>query len=122
MEIGQQPAVPSTATLLNRAGDKAYGANAVPTLRETATGLGSVRGVDEIDNYFPRKGEEYLLNSAKIFSPKLSPSAVSTEQVFQARSILAPVYMQNMMASKIERISNLAAEAPRFSKSIDILA
>ena len=42
--------VPSTATLLKRAGDKAYGANAVPTLRETATGLGSVRGVDEIDN------------------------------------------------------------------------
>ena len=50
------------------------------------------------------------------------PSAVTSEQFFSARNMMAPGFMNNAAATKIARISNLQADAPRYSGQIDILA
>ena len=57
-----------------------------------------------------------------ITSPRLAPSAISTEQALQARSLLAPEFQHSMMSTRILRTSNLHAETPRFRNQLDILA
>ena len=42
--------------------------------------------------------------------------------ILQARAASAPIYIQNMSATRTERISNLYADTPRFRNQIDILA
>ena len=59
---------------------------------------------------------------SQIRSARQAPSTVVTEQYLQARAALGPVYIQNMSATRTERISNLYADAPRFKNQIDILA
>lgn len=90
-------------------------ANAVPDSRQTFHGLTSVNGAQSSQAKFGRE-------RAMIFSPKLSPSAVAAESALQSRSLLAPEFQHNMLSTRIARISNLMAEAPRFKNQIDILA
>ena len=93
----------------------AEGANAVPDSRQTFHGLQSVNGLDSTRAKFGRE-------RTMIFSPNLSPSAVTTESALQSRSLMAPEFQHNMLATRIARISNLMAETPRFKRQIDILA
>ena len=90
-------------------------ASAVPDSRQTFHGLKAINGVDSSQAKFGRE-------RTMIFSPNLSPSAVTTESALQSRSLLTPEFQHNMLATRIARISNLMAEAPRFKRQIDILA
>ena len=78
-------------------------------------GLTSVNG--------PQSGQaKFGRERRMIASPSLSPSAVTTENALQARSLMAPEFHHHMLSTRIARISNLMAEAPRFKRQIDILA
>ena len=59
---------------------------------------------------------------SQIRSARQAPSAIVTEQYLQARAASNPVYIQNMSATRAERISNSYSDAPRFRNQIDILA
>ena len=66
--------------------------------------------------------EQSGLPLSQIRSVRQAPSSVVTEQYLQARAASAPIYIQNMSATRTERISNLYADTPRFRNQIDILA
>jgi len=65
---------------------------------------------------------DYNRRPLMITNPRLAPSTVTTEQAFQARNLLAPQFQHNIMATRMARISNMYAEAPRFRNQLDILA
>ena len=92
----------------------AIGASGVPNGRQTVNGLVPVQT--------ERSDQDYRRRLPMIVSPRLAPSAVSTEQALQSRAQMAPEFQHNMMATRILRTSNLHAETPRFRNQIDILA
>ena len=51
-----------------------------------------------------------------------SPSTVSAEAFLKARISLNPVYLHNEMITKIQNISDLTKNPPRFKDQIDLLA
>ncbi len=93
----------------------ALGANAVPNLRQTASGLLPVASTTTMQRQLPQQ-------PIMIASPRLAPSAVSAEQALLSRALLAPEFKQNIMATRMLRTSNLPAEMPRFRNQLDILA
>ena len=93
----------------------AIGASSVPNGRQTGTGLVPVQSLDRSD-------QDYRRRMPMIVSPRLAPSTVSTEKALQARSLLAPEFQHNVMATRMQRTSNLLADMPRFRNQIDILA
>ena len=93
----------------------AIGASSVPNGRQTSTGLVPVQTLE-------RSNKDYRRRMPMITSPRLAPSAISTEQALQSRSQLAPEYQHSVMSTRILRTSNLHAETPRFRNQIDILA
>ena len=58
----------------------------------------------------------------QIYNSRLAPSAITSEAAISARALLTPQYQHNILATRISRISNLYADAPRFRNQIDILA
>ena len=71
----------------------------------------------------PRVFSEHTgLPVSQIRSIRQAPSAIVTEQYLQAKATSGPVYIQNVSSTRIERISNLYADAPRFKNQVDILA
>ena len=107
------PAVASQPVLEVPASPKL--ANLMPSLRQTFL------GIEGIPQTFNSKNNVNQL-SRPVVSPRLSPSTVSTERVLEARVMLGPEFRHNVLATRIERTSNILSEAPRFSKLIDILA
>ena len=91
------------------------GANAVPNLRQTASGLLPVESTTTMQRQLPQQ-------PMMIASPRLAPSAVSAEQALLSRALLAPEFKQNIMATRMLRTSNLHSEMPRFRNQLDILA
>ena len=91
-------------------------ASLMPLERQTA---GYVEPAEPISRIF---SEHSGLPVSQIRSARQAPSAIVTEQYLQARASLGPVYIQNVSATRTERISNLYADAPRFRNQIDILA
>ena len=69
-----------------------------------------------------RMHQDYPQRPVMISSPRLAPSAISTEQALRARALMMPEFQQNIMATRIQRTSNLYAETPRFRNQLDILA
>ena len=51
-----------------------------------------------------------------------SPSTVSAEAYLNSRMSLKPVYIHNEMITRIQNISDLAKDPPRFKDQIDLLA
>ena len=51
-----------------------------------------------------------------------SPSTVSAEAFLKARISMNPIYLHNEMITKIQNISDLTKNPPRFKDQIDILA
>jgi len=91
------------------------GAITVPTERQTALGILPVASS-------ARSHQDYQKQPVMISSPRLAPSSVTSEQALQARSLLMPQYKHNQAATRMLRISNSLADAPRFRNSLDILA
>jgi len=91
-------------------------ASSVPSLRQTGHGVEPVGMVNQ--TY-----KDYSQRPATVIShPRFAPSAITSEQFMNARALLSPGYIHQSAASKIARISNLYADAPRFSQQINILA
>jgi hypothetical protein len=65
---------------------------------------------------------DYPRHSSPVFSPYLSPSTVTAETALLAKAGLAPRFQHNIAMTKIAKLSNSLADAPRFRKQIDILA
>ena len=91
-------------------------ASLMPVERQTA---GYIEPAEPISRIF---SEHSGLPISQIRSARQAPSTVLTEEYLKARSALGPVYIQNMSATRTERISNLYADAPRFRNQVDILA
>lgn len=91
------------------------GASGVPNGRQTANGLLPVQILDRSDH-------NYRHRQSMIASPRLAPSAVTAEQALSSRVQMAPEFMHNVMATRMQRTSNLLADMPRFRNQIDILA
>ena len=108
--------ISSTATASVAAG-LAVPANTVPTERQTQFGMPVKPNISALSRDYVRQAQPMFLSH-----PRLAPSAVSSEQFLSARSLMAPVFKHNIMATKIAHISNLHAEAPRFRDQFDILA
>tara|TARA_B100001093_G_scaffold420025_1_gene411788 strand:+ start:664 stop:1029 length:366 start_codon:yes stop_codon:yes gene_type:complete len=95
----------------------AFDANIVPSGRQTVLGLTSKPATENLSRDFNRQPQPMIISH-----PRQAPSAVSSEQFLSARSLMAPVFQHNILATKMARISNLHAEAPRFRDQIDLLA
>jgi len=67
-------------------------------------------------------GRDYPRQRPMLTNPRLAPSTVTTERALEARTLLAPQFQHNVMATRMARTSNLMAEAPRFHNQLDILA
>ena len=91
-------------------------ANIMPSYQQTAHGVEPTSPGNPPRPYKPFAPEQV------IWHPRQAPSAVTSEQFFSARNMMAPGFMNNAAATKIARISNLQADAPRYSGQIDILA
>ncbi len=91
-------------------------ANIMPTLQQTIYGLAPVEMTGSSHKY----EENGAQNS--ISHPRYAPSSVSAEEFLVARAGMAPVYNQNMAATREARTSNLHEEMPRFRDQIDLLA
>ena len=91
-------------------------ANLMPSERLTS---GYIEPTENVSRIF---SEHSGLPISQIRSARQAPSTIVTEQYLQARAASGPVYIQNVSATRAERISNLYADAPRFRNQIDILA
>lgn len=91
------------------------GANYVP---QSAISLDLIKPIDPSSNRTKRTERDLQT----IFSPRLSPSTISTEQALASRSLFSPEFKHNVHQTRLERISNLFADAPRFSRQLEILA
>lgn len=110
------PPIGSTASASAAAG-MAFAANIVPTDRQTQFGVAAKSDSSPLSRDYTGQPQPMLIRH-----PRQAPSAISSESFLAAKSLLAPVFQHNMMATKIARISNLYAEAPRFRDQVDILA
>ena len=109
-----QPA-PAAANILAVPALGVNGASSMPSDVAANPRMAPVPAVDSLTRDYSRR-------QLMITNPRLAPSTVTAEQAFQARNLLAPQFQHNMMASRMARISNLYAEAPRFRNQLDILA
>ena len=91
------------------------GARTVPSDRQTAYGKTPTALAERMHQDYPQR-------PVMISSPRLAPSAISTENALSARALMMPEFQQNIMATRIQRTSNLYAETPRFHSQLDILA
>ena len=91
-------------------------ASLMPVERQTQRYVESAEPISRIFS------EQSGMQMSQIRSARQAPSAVVTEQFLQARAAYSPGFVQNMAATRAERISNLYADAPRFRNQIDILA
>ena len=91
-------------------------ASLMPVERQTS---GYIEPSEPVSRIF---SEHSGLPVSQIRSTRQAPSTIVTEQYLQARIASGPVYIQNVSATRTERISNLYADAPRFRNQIDILA
>ena len=91
-------------------------ASLMPLERQTT---GYVEPAEPISRIF---SEHSGLPVTQIRSARQATSTIVTEQYLRARAASGPVYIQDVSASRTERISNLYADAPRFRNQVDILA
>ena len=66
--------------------------------------------------------KDYLRQRPMLASSRLAPSTITTERALEARALMMPEFRHNVMATRLERISNMLADAPRFSNHLEILA
>jgi hypothetical protein len=65
---------------------------------------------------------DYPQQRPVLVNPRLAPSTVTAERALEARTLLAPQFQHNVMATRMARTSNLMADAPRFRNQLNILA
>ena len=88
----------------------AFDANIVPSGRQTMLGVTGKPATETLARDYTRQPQPMIISH-----PRQAPSAVSSEQFLAARSLMAPAFQHNILATKMARISNLHAEGPALS-------
>ena len=91
-------------------------ANLMPSERQTSLGVTNPGAITKSNLEMKR------FTSQRLYHPNGAPSAVSSENFLVSKALSTPIYTHNIAQTKYARISNLAAEEPRFSKKINFLA
>ena len=90
-------------------------ASLMPTERQSVNGV-------EVSHAGSKLGPNYPnIPHARIYHPKQSPSAISSENFLQARAALNPGFVHNAAQTNIARVSNLYRDVPQFKNDLDIL-
>jgi len=93
----------------------AVSASLMPTERQSVDGV-------EVLHASSQLGPNYTnMPNARIYHPKQSPSAVSSENFLQARAALNPGFVHHAAQTNIARVSNLYRDVPQFKNELDIL-
>ena len=87
----------------------------MPTERQTSNGVEALQAASRLGSTNPN------MPHARIYHPKQSPSAVSSENFLRARAALNPGFVHNVAQTNIARISNLYRDVPQFKNELDIL-
>ena len=90
-------------------------ASLVPTERQTVNGVEVLHAGSRLGPNYPN------MPHARIYHPKQSPSAISSENFLQARAALNPGFVHNAAQTNITRVSNLYRDVPQFKNDLDIL-
>ena len=90
-------------------------ASLVPTERQTVNGVEVLHAGSRLGPNYPN------MPHARIYHPKQSPSAISSENFLQARAALNPGFVHNVAQTNIARVSNLYRDVPQFKNDLDIL-
>ena len=90
-------------------------ASLMPTERQTVHGLEVLHASSQLEPNYPN------MPHARIYHPKQSPSAISSENFLQARAVLNPGFVHNAVQTNIARVSNLYRDVPQFKSELDIL-
>ena len=90
-------------------------ASLVPTERQTVNGVEVLHASSQLGPNHPN------MPHARIYHPKQSPSAISSENFLQARAALNPGFVHNTAQTNIARVSNLYRDVPQFKNDLDIL-
>ena len=109
------PSPPTTASIPAALGASVntFDANIVPSSRQTMLGVTGKPATETLSRDYTRQPQPMIISH-----PRQAPSAISSEQFLAARSLMAPAFQHNILATKMARISNLHAEAPRFRDQI----
>lgn len=91
-------------------------ANGMPILSEAVTKISKINAGNSI---IPEMRQH---SGSQIFAKRSAPSAISSERFLKSKALFSPEFIHNEAASRINRVSNLYQEAPRFINDIDILA
>ena len=87
----------------------------MPTERQSVNGVEVLHAGRNLGPNYPN------MPRARIYHPKQSPSAISSENFLHARAALNPGFMHNVAQTNIARISNLYRDVPQFKNELDIL-
>ena len=87
----------------------------MPTERQSVNGVEVLHAGSKLGPNYPN------IPHARIYHPKQSPSAMSSENFLRARAALNPEYKHNVAQTNIARISNLYRDVPQFKNELDIL-
>jgi hypothetical protein len=91
-------------------------ATSMPSDRQTSQGLVH-------PEYVPSSSGDYeKWKKSKIFNPKQSASAITSENFFKAKADFSPIFMHNIGATKRALISVMEEDKPRHSEKVNILA
>lgn len=77
--------------------------------------------IDQNNNLNPYNRENSEIIKKKLYSPKLSPSTVSTESYLKARSNKGPIFMHNEAMTKYYFISQIHISSSMQKNSIDFM-
>lgn len=111
------PPIPSPTAIAGSGANATLGANFMPSERQTGLGVIGTHETKTLSQDYSNHRQPTILRH-----PRQAPSGISSENFLAARSLLSPAFQHNVLATKMARISNLHAEAPRFRDQIDILA
>ena len=90
-------------------------ASLMPTERQSVHGVEVLHTSNKMGPNYPS------LPHARIYHPKQSPSAISSENFLRARAALNPGFVHNAVQTNIARVSNLYRDVPQFKNELDIL-
>ena len=90
-------------------------ASLMPTERQTVNGVELLNAGSELGPNYPN------MPRARIYHPKQSPSAISSENFLRARAALNPGFVHDVAQTNIARVSNLYRDIPQFKNELDIL-
>ncbi len=91
-------------------------ATTMPSERQTSRGVGPVEVNREASGDYER------WKKSKIFNPRQTSIAITSENFFKAKAGFEPIYMHNIAATKLALMSVMEKERPRYGEQINILA